>query len=51
MEFNQSILSKAKPSFRGKIFVVGKSWVRILIKTQAITEKDILRCFSIYRSN
>jgi len=45
MEFNQSILSRAKPLFRGKIFVVGKPWVRILIKTQAIMEKGILKMF------
>jgi len=32
MEFNQSILSKAKPLFRGKIVVFGKPWVQILIK-------------------
>lgn len=41
MEFNQSVLSKAKPLFRGKIVVYGKSWVRILIKTQTIMEKSI----------
>jgi len=40
MEFNESILSKAKPLFRGKIVVFGKSWVRILFKTQAVVEKS-----------
>jgi len=45
MQFDQSLVSEAKPLFRRKIIVFGKSWVRILIKTQTIMERSILKVF------